>query len=150
MQGKAVAALVFRVFGARCAEVPLVATRLSNRREGHAQVLMGALQALLAEAGVAAVCLPAGEDLAVCVLGAASATVPLQGTVWICCALVEFGCSGLALLLCNGSTGIRKLCVANSRYLWGTSCLTSMGHGGAADAADIHFITVGIPALQKS
>ena len=44
VQGKAVCAAVFRVFGPQMAEVPLVATRLEARRQGHARVLMDAFE----------------------------------------------------------------------------------------------------------
>ena len=44
LQGKAVCAAVFRVFGPQMAEVPLVATRLEARRQGHARVLMDAFE----------------------------------------------------------------------------------------------------------
>jgi len=43
-QGKPVAAAVLRVFGPQLAEVPLVATRHSARRQGHARVLMRAIE----------------------------------------------------------------------------------------------------------
>jgi len=39
-----VAAAVLRVFGPQLAEVPLVATRHSARRQGHARVLMRAIE----------------------------------------------------------------------------------------------------------
>lgn len=35
---------MFRVFGPQMAEVPLVATRLEARRQGHARVLMDAFE----------------------------------------------------------------------------------------------------------
>ena len=49
-QNKPVAAAVLRVFGPQLAEVPLVATRHSARRQGHARVLMRAIEARPARA----------------------------------------------------------------------------------------------------
>jgi N-acetylglutamate synthase-like GNAT family acetyltransferase len=62
VQGKAVCAAVFRVFGPQLAEVPLVATRLYARRQGHARVLMSAFEGLFHDLGVAAMCLPAAQS----------------------------------------------------------------------------------------
>ena len=42
---------MFRVFGPQMAEVPLVATRLEARRQGHARVLMDAFEKLLRLSG---------------------------------------------------------------------------------------------------
>ena len=61
-QGKAVCAAVFRVFGPQMAEVPLVATRLEARRQGHARVLMDAFESYFASLGVAAICLPSAQE----------------------------------------------------------------------------------------
>ena len=49
-QNKPVAAAVLRVFGPQLAEVPLVATRNDARRQGHARVLMRAIEARLCSA----------------------------------------------------------------------------------------------------
>lgn len=62
LQGKAVCAAVFRVFGPQLAEVPLVATRLYARRQGHARVLMNAFEDYFRCLGVAALCLPAAQS----------------------------------------------------------------------------------------
>ena len=61
-QGKAVCSAVFRVFGRQLAEVPLVATRLGARRQGHARVLMNAFEEYFRELGVASLCLPAAQS----------------------------------------------------------------------------------------
>ena len=50
--GRAVAAAVVRVFGDQLAELPLVATRPDARRQGHARVLVRAIEATLNELGV--------------------------------------------------------------------------------------------------
>ncbi len=50
--GRAVAAAVVRVFGQQLAELPLVATRPDARRQGHARVLVRAIEATLSELGV--------------------------------------------------------------------------------------------------
>jgi GNAT superfamily N-acetyltransferase len=50
--GRAVAAAVVRVFGSQLAELPLVATRPDARRQGHARVLVRAIEATLNELGV--------------------------------------------------------------------------------------------------
>jgi GNAT superfamily N-acetyltransferase len=62
VQGKAVCAAVFRVFGPQMAEVPLVATRLEARRQGHARVLMDAFENYFASLGVASICLPSAQE----------------------------------------------------------------------------------------
>lgn len=56
------AVAVFRVFGAALAEMPLVATRSEARRQGHCRVLLAALEATLARAGVQKLCLPAAAE----------------------------------------------------------------------------------------
>ncbi len=61
-QGKPVCSAVFRVFGGRMAEVPLVATRLGARRQGHARVLMSAFEDWFRALGVACLCLPAAQS----------------------------------------------------------------------------------------
>ncbi|KAK9810346.1 hypothetical protein WJX72_009121 [[Myrmecia] bisecta] len=61
-KGKPVAAAVFRVFGPQLAELPLVATRLTARRQGHARVLIRAFEAMLAQAGVQCLSLPAAHE----------------------------------------------------------------------------------------
>lgn len=40
VQGKPVVAAIMRVFGPQLAELPLIATKLSARRQGHARVLL--------------------------------------------------------------------------------------------------------------
>lgn len=62
LQGKPVAAALVRVFGQRMAELPLVATRYAVRRQGHARVLMNAIEGLLAATGVQALSLPAAQE----------------------------------------------------------------------------------------
>jgi len=62
VQGKAVCSAVFRVFGPQMAEVPLVATRLEARRQGHARVLMDAFEMYFASLGVASICLPSAQE----------------------------------------------------------------------------------------
>ncbi|BDA40764.1 probable chromodomain-helicase-DNA-binding protein 4 at N-terminal half [Coccomyxa sp. Obi] len=61
-RGKPVCSAVFRVFGGRMAEVPLVATRLGARRQGHARVLMTAFEDWFRALGVACLCLPAAQS----------------------------------------------------------------------------------------
>lgn len=53
---------MFRVFGPQMAEVPLVATRLEARRQGHARVLMDAFEKYFAALGVASICLPSAQE----------------------------------------------------------------------------------------
>jgi ribosomal protein S18 acetylase RimI-like enzyme len=62
LQGKPVAAALVRVFGHQLAELPLVATQYASRRQGHARVLMSAIEGLLAEAGVQTLSLPAAQE----------------------------------------------------------------------------------------
>jgi len=50
--GRPVAAAVMRVFGQQLAELPLVATRPDARRQGHARVLVRAIEATLTQLGV--------------------------------------------------------------------------------------------------
>lgn len=50
--GRPVAAAVLRVFGQQLAELPLVATRPDARRQGHARVLVRAIEAMLTQLGV--------------------------------------------------------------------------------------------------
>lgn len=59
--GEAVAAATMRCFGAHLAELPLIATKLTARRQGHARVLMDAFEALLEQAGVRQLSLPAAH-----------------------------------------------------------------------------------------
>jgi len=61
-RGAPVCAAVFRVFGPQLAELPLIATRSTARRQGHARVLVRALERLLAQLGVAGLCLPAAHE----------------------------------------------------------------------------------------
>lgn len=51
-----------RVFGHQLAELPLVATRYTMRRQGHAHVLITAVEGLLAAMGVQTLCLPAAQE----------------------------------------------------------------------------------------
>ena len=51
-KGRPVAAAAMRVFGVQLAELPLVATRADARRQGHARVLVAALETTLAKLGV--------------------------------------------------------------------------------------------------
>ena len=53
---------VLRIFGAQLAELPLVATRPDARRQGHAKVLVTALEALLSRMGVRRLALPAAPE----------------------------------------------------------------------------------------
>jgi hypothetical protein len=62
LQGKPVAAALVRVFGHQLAELPLVATRYASRRQGHARVLMSAIDGLLAATGVQTLSLPAAQE----------------------------------------------------------------------------------------
>lgn len=50
--GRPVAAAVLRVFGQQLAELPLVATRPDARRQGHARVMVRAVEAMLVQLGV--------------------------------------------------------------------------------------------------
>lgn len=50
--GRPVAAAVLRVFGQQLAELPLVATRPDARRQGHARVMVRAIEAMLVQLGV--------------------------------------------------------------------------------------------------
>ena len=61
-KGAPVCAAVFRVFGPQVAELPLIATAAAARRRGHARVLVGALERLLAQLGVRGLCLPAAHE----------------------------------------------------------------------------------------
>ena len=56
------AAALVRVFGRQLAELPLVATQYASRRQGHARVLMSAIEGLLAEASVQTLSLPAAQE----------------------------------------------------------------------------------------
>ena len=49
MQGKPVVAAICRVFGPQLAELPLVATKNTARRQGHARILVNCFEALLRE-----------------------------------------------------------------------------------------------------
>lgn len=62
LQGKPVLSAVFRVFGPVLAELPLIATQHDARRQGHCRVFMQSLEALLAEAGVECLSLPAAHS----------------------------------------------------------------------------------------
>jgi N-acetylglutamate synthase-like GNAT family acetyltransferase len=61
-KGRAVCVAVLRVFGPQLAELPLVATRPDARRQGHAKVLVSALEALLSRMGVRCLALPAAHE----------------------------------------------------------------------------------------
>ncbi len=60
-EGEPVAAATMRCFGAHLAELPLIATKLTARRQGHAKVLMKAFEELLVAAGVRQLSLPAAH-----------------------------------------------------------------------------------------
>ncbi|GAQ87364.1 PHD finger family protein [Klebsormidium nitens] len=59
--GKVASCAVIRVFGNKLAEMPLVATSLDARRQGHCRALMTATEWLLTTLGVARLSLPAAE-----------------------------------------------------------------------------------------
>lgn len=61
-KGKPVVAATSRVFGPQYAELPLIATRSTARRQGHARVLVGLFLNLLSEAGVHKLVLPAAHE----------------------------------------------------------------------------------------
>lgn len=61
-KGKPVVAAVFRAFGPQLAELPLIATRLAARRQGHARVLLRCFEDLLAAGGVHRLVLPAAHE----------------------------------------------------------------------------------------
>lgn len=58
-----VCAAVLRVFGTSLAELPFIATKREHRRQGHCQILMGAVENLLVALGVKRLCLPAAEEV---------------------------------------------------------------------------------------
>ena len=58
-----VCAAVLRVFGRHLAELPFIATKREHRRQGHCQILMGAVENLLVALGVKRLCLPAAEEV---------------------------------------------------------------------------------------
>lgn len=57
-----VVAAVARVFGSELAELPLIATALAARRQGHARVLVRAFEQLLRQCGVVRLSLPAATE----------------------------------------------------------------------------------------
>lgn len=61
-RGRPVCAGVMRVFGSCMAELPLIATRLASRRQGHARVLMKVLEDRLRMLRVRMLALPAAHD----------------------------------------------------------------------------------------
>jgi hypothetical protein len=61
-QGKPVLSAIMRVFGPQVAELPLIATRQSARRQGHARVVLDRLEELLVQAGVHRLVLPAAHE----------------------------------------------------------------------------------------
>jgi Tify domain binding domain len=61
-KGKPVVAATSRVFGPQYAELPLIATRSTARRQGHARVLVSLFLNLLSEAGVHQLVLPAAHE----------------------------------------------------------------------------------------
>lgn len=61
-KGKPVVAATSRVFGPQYAELPLIATRSTARRQGHARVLVSLFLNLLSEAGVHKLVLPAAHE----------------------------------------------------------------------------------------
>mmetsp|Transcript_13830 Transcript_13830/g.39159 ORF Transcript_13830/g.39159 Transcript_13830/m.39159 type:complete len:924 (+) Transcript_13830:273-3044(+) len=62
MDGVPVVAGIFRVFGQRMAELPLIATHKEYRRQGLARKLLDAFVSVLSEAGVGRLCLPAARE----------------------------------------------------------------------------------------
>lgn len=61
-KGKPVVAAIMRIFGPQLAELPLIATKLTARRQGHARVLLEMFDKLLIRAGVHRLCLPAAHE----------------------------------------------------------------------------------------
>eukprot|EP00798_Chlamydomonas_sp_ICE-L_P021733 gene21732-28755_t len=61
-RGKPVCAAVLRVFGPFLAELPLIATRSSARRQGHCRVLLNAIKNQLKCMGVPTLALPAAPN----------------------------------------------------------------------------------------
>ena len=61
-KGKPVVAATSRVFGPQYAELPLIATRMTARRQGHARVLLNLFFELLGNAGVHTLILPAAHE----------------------------------------------------------------------------------------
>ena len=61
-KGRAVVAAVVRVCGPTLAELPLIATRDTSRRQGHAKVLVRLFEELLKELGVHQLVLPAAHE----------------------------------------------------------------------------------------
>ncbi len=61
-RGRPVLAGLLRVLGSSMAELPLVATRLDCRRQGHLRALVEGLKHKLIELGVRALVLPATND----------------------------------------------------------------------------------------
>lgn len=55
-------AAVLRVFGTQLAELPLVATSSSARRQGHCRVLMAILEDKLKGMGISVLSLPAAKS----------------------------------------------------------------------------------------
>jgi N-acetylglutamate synthase-like GNAT family acetyltransferase len=61
-KGKPVVAAICRVFGPQMAELPLVATKQTARRQGHARVLVNCFEQLLKQSGVHTLVLPAAHE----------------------------------------------------------------------------------------
>lgn len=61
-KGKPVVAAICRVFGPQMAELPLIATKNTARRQGHARILVGCFEQLLKDAGVHTLVLPAAHE----------------------------------------------------------------------------------------
>ncbi|MEW5305992.1 MAG: hypothetical protein WDW36_008498 [Sanguina aurantia] len=61
-RGRPVCAAVLRVFGTQLAELPLVATSSSARRQGHCRVLMAILEDKLKGMGISVLSLPAAKS----------------------------------------------------------------------------------------
>lgn len=74
-RGRAVVCALVRVLGTGLAEMPLVATRLEARRQGHCRVLLHALENMLVKLGVRVLALPATAD----------AVSFDRACVWRCC-----------------------------------------------------------------
>ncbi|PRW56093.1 Nucleosome-remodeling factor subunit BPTF isoform A [Chlorella sorokiniana] len=61
-KGKPVVAAICRVFGPQMAELPLIATKNTARRQGHARILVGCFEQLLKDSGVHTLVLPAAHE----------------------------------------------------------------------------------------
>lgn len=61
-KGKPVVAAICRIFGPQMAELPLIATKNTARRQGHARILVDCFQSMLKQAGVHTLVLPAAHE----------------------------------------------------------------------------------------